>query len=99
MLIKLAGLVPESYVDGPGIRFTIFVQGCPHHCEGCHNPETHDFDAGRMADTDKIYNKIKQFPLVKGTLDPGHLTAQTGLVTRARKRTGQQEQRNHEDND
>ncbi len=71
MLIKLAGLVPESYVDGPGIRFTIFVQGCPHHCEGCHNPETHDFSAGRLADTDRIYNKIKQFPLAKGVTFSG----------------------------
>ena len=71
MHIRLAGLVPESYVDGPGIRFTIFVQGCPHHCEGCHNPETHDFDGGRLADTDKIFNKIKQFPLVKGVTFSG----------------------------
>ena len=59
MLIKLAGLVPESYVDGPGIRFAIFVQGCPHNCEGCHNPETHDFSAGRMAETDRILKKIE----------------------------------------
>lgn len=71
MHIKLAGLVPESYVDGPGIRFTIFVQGCPHHCEGCHNPDTHDFDAGRLADTDRIYSKIKQFPLVHGVTFSG----------------------------
>jgi len=71
MHIRLAGLVPESYVDGPGIRFTIFVQGCPHNCEGCHNPETHDFGGGRVADTDRIYNKIKQFPLVKGVTYSG----------------------------
>ena len=71
MMIRLAGVVPESYVDGPGIRFTIFVQGCPHHCEGCHNPETHDFAAGRAADTDRIYSKIKQFPLVKGVTFSG----------------------------
>ena len=71
MLIRLAGLVTESYADGPGIRFTIFVQGCPHHCEGCHNPETHDFSAGRLADTDKLYSKIKQFPLCKGVTFSG----------------------------
>ena len=41
--IRIASLVDDSIVDGPGIRFTIFMQGCPHHCIGCHNPETHDF--------------------------------------------------------
>ena len=71
MLIRLAGLVPESFVDGPGIRFTVFTQGCPHNCKGCHNPETHDFAGGRLADTDKIYNKIKQYPLVKGVTYSG----------------------------
>ncbi len=71
MLIKLAGLVPESFVDGPGIRFTIFTQGCPHNCEGCHNPETHDFNGGRLADADKIIEKIISNPLVKGVTFSG----------------------------
>ena len=71
MLIKLSGLVPESFVDGPGIRFTIFTQGCPHRCEGCHNPETHDFNSGRMADVDKIFDKIIENPLIKGVTFSG----------------------------
>ncbi|MCM1417199.1 MAG: anaerobic ribonucleoside-triphosphate reductase activating protein [Bacteroides sp.] len=71
MLIRLAGLVPESIVDGPGLRFAIFVQGCPHRCEGCHNPETHDFGAGRLADTDRLFKKIRQFPLVRGVTFSG----------------------------
>jgi len=71
MLIRLAGLVPESYVDGPGIRFTVFVQGCPHHCMGCHNPETHDFNGGRLADVDKIFGKIVKDPLIKGVTFSG----------------------------
>ena len=81
MLIKLAGIVPESYVDGPGIRFTIFVQGCPHHCKGCHNPETHDFEGGRLADTDRIIKKVQQFPLVHGvTFSGGEPFCQSGAL-------------------
>lgn len=69
--IRLAGTVSESIVDGPGIRYTIFTQGCPHHCEGCHNPETHDFNGGRLADTDKIYEHIVKNPLLKGVTYSG----------------------------
>ena len=54
MEIRLAGLEPESIVDGPGYRFTVFVQGCPHNCPGCHNPQTHDFSGGHLADTDDV---------------------------------------------
>ncbi len=71
MKIKLAGLVADSIVDGPGFRFTIFTQGCPHHCEGCHNPQTHDFEGGRYADCDKIIEKIHENKLTKGVTFSG----------------------------
>ncbi len=72
MQIKIAGLVPESIVDGPGIRFTVFTQGCPHHCPGCHNPQTHDFAGGEWKDTDEIIAQFQQSPLLKGiTLSGG----------------------------
>lgn len=71
MKIKLAGLVSDSIVDGPGFRFTIFTQGCPHRCKGCHNPQTHDFDAGRYADCDKIIEKIKQNKMITGVTFSG----------------------------
>ena len=45
-LLRVAGIVEESIVDGPGYRFTIFTQGCPHDCPGCHNPQTHPIDGG-----------------------------------------------------
>ena len=66
MNIRLAGLVPESIVDGPGYRLAVFVQGCPHACVGCHNPKTHDFAGGYLADTDEIIAKLGKNPLVRG---------------------------------
>lgn len=47
-LIRISGTTPESIVDGEGIRYVIFTQGCPHHCSGCHNPSTHSFDDGKL---------------------------------------------------
>lgn len=58
MNIRLAGYEPNSIVDGPGIRFTIFAQGCPHNCLGCHNPQTHDFKGGFILDTQSIITSI-----------------------------------------
>ncbi len=70
--LKIAGIVEESIVDGPGIRFVIFTQGCPHKCKGCHNPQTHDFNGGKNIDIDEIVSKINENPLLKGiTLSGG----------------------------
>lgn len=71
MELKIAGIVNDSIVDGPGIRFTIFTQGCPHRCEGCHNPQTHDFDGGEIVDTEELLKKIKGNPLLDGVTFSG----------------------------
>lgn len=72
MKFKMSGLVEESIVDGPGLRMTVFTQGCPHHCPGCHNPQTHDPDGGYWEDTQTIIDKFKENPLLKGiTLSGG----------------------------
>ena len=71
MKLRIAGTVNDSIVDGEGIRFTIFVQGCPHHCEGCQNPQTHDFNSGTLADTDDLIKKIKENPLLDGVTFSG----------------------------
>lgn len=64
--IRIAGIVRESIVDGPGIRFVIFSQGCPHHCAGCHNPNTHDFEGGYDCAIEKILVEIDKNPLLSG---------------------------------
>ena len=58
MKIRLAGIVDDSIVDGPGLRFSVFTQGCSHHCDGCHNPQTHAFDGGFETDTEDITGKV-----------------------------------------
>lgn len=44
--MKYAGLMENDIVDGEGICVSLWTQGCPFHCSGCHNPETWDFDGG-----------------------------------------------------
>lgn len=66
MSIRLAGIASESIVDGPGIRFVIFTQGCPHRCLGCHNPETHNFEDGYLETIDNLVNKFKSYPYMSG---------------------------------
>ncbi len=64
--MKIAGTVQDSIVDGPGFRFTLFTQGCPHKCPGCHNPQTHDFSGGEELSTDEIIKKLLSNPLTDG---------------------------------
>ncbi len=69
--LKLSGIVNDSVVDGPGLRYTIFTQGCPHHCLGCHNPQTHSFKGGKKAKIKNIKREIKANPLLSGVTFSG----------------------------
>ena len=66
MEVRIAGVVPESYVDGEGIRYAIFMQGCLRNCRGCHNPATHALDGGKIIDTAELISDIKKNPLLMG---------------------------------
>ena len=70
-MLKLAGLVDDSIVDGPGFRLTVFCQGCSHHCEGCHNPDTWEFGGGTSMEEQQIVQMVKDNPLVKGVTFSG----------------------------
>ena len=56
--LRVAGFAKNSVVDGPGIRYTIFTQGCYHNCEGCQNPQTHNPNEGYFVDTDDIFEEF-----------------------------------------
>ncbi len=70
-MLELAGIVSDSIVDGPGIRTTIFCQGCPHRCEGCHNPETWESGCGTVLDTEAIVEIITSNPLSRAVTFSG----------------------------
>ncbi|MCI5698282.1 MAG: anaerobic ribonucleoside-triphosphate reductase activating protein [Clostridiales bacterium] len=69
--IRVAGFIKESIVDGPGIRFVIFCQGCPHNCKGCHNPSTHSFEGGNLFSPEEIVKTIDENPLLQGVTFSG----------------------------
>lgn len=69
--LRLFGTVAESIVDGPGIRYVIFVQGCPHHCVGCHNPGSHAPSGGTPSSVKQLWEKISALPHLDGVTFSG----------------------------
>ena len=70
-MLDLYGMVNDSIVDGPGLRFAVFVQGCPHHCPGCHNPDSHAFGVGTPTEQSAILERIRNNPLLDGVTFSG----------------------------
>ena len=52
--MRYAGIIKNDIAAGKGVNVTFFTQGCPFHCEGCHNPQTWDFDGGKEFTTDTL---------------------------------------------
>lgn len=71
MKLRLFGIEPESIVDGPGFRYAVFVQGCPHHCDGCHNPGSWDFNGGYEMTVDEVFDDILKHPYIRGVTFSG----------------------------
>ena len=70
-MLDLSGILPDSIVDGPGLRTTVFCQGCPHHCPGCHNPETWAFGTGTEMEEEAIFQIVRSDPLCRGVTFSG----------------------------
>jgi anaerobic ribonucleoside-triphosphate reductase activating protein len=58
--VRINSVVRESIVDGPGIRYVLFTQGCPHRCPGCHNPQTHDIEGGVEVTAHELIDGLKR---------------------------------------
>ncbi|CAL7959449.1 Anaerobic ribonucleoside-triphosphate reductase-activating protein [Gammaproteobacteria bacterium] len=69
--LRIAGITKESVVDGPGLRYVIFTQGCPHHCVGCHNPDTQNFAGGYDISIAKLLDSINAAKLIDGVTFSG----------------------------
>lgn len=70
--MRIAGTLPCSVVNGTGVRFVVFVQGCAHHCPGCHNPDTWDFNGGEEITPAQLAALIRSKPYIDGvTLSGG----------------------------
>lgn len=81
--VRINDVIKESVTDGPGLRYVIFAQGCPHRCPGCHNPQTHDFSGGRDVDINALLDDIKKNPLLSGvTFSGGEPFCQCGPLSK-----------------
>jgi anaerobic ribonucleoside-triphosphate reductase activating protein len=70
--MRLSGITPESIVDGPGLRYVIFTQGCPHQCPHCQNPETWDINGGKEYSIRQIVRlMLKQKETIRGVTFSG----------------------------
>ena len=92
MTVRLAGIVNESVTDGPGMRITLFFQGCGHHCPGCHNPHTWDFEGGDRISVEKLLSSLPDSPLIRGVTlsggDPFYQPSPAARIARAFKERG-----------
>ena len=70
--MRIAGILPCSFVNGDGSRYVVFTQGCPHHCKGCQNPETWDPTGGKEVSLTAIAADFSKRRLLDGiTLSGG----------------------------
>lgn len=90
--VRIAGQVKHSAVDGPGVRYALFLQGCPHDCKACQNPETHDPEGGTERELDEVIGEILSTRFLDGiTLsggDPFMQPEQSMAIAKAARESG-----------
>ena len=90
--VRLSGIAYESLVNGPGMRRVFFAQGCKHNCEGCFNPETHDFSGGEEKNIDDLIKDVLKNKMIKGITfsggDPVEQAEKFSYMAKAFKKSG-----------
>lgn len=86
-MLRIAGISPSSTVDGSGVRIVVYFQGCNHNCEGCHNPETWDFQSGVPYKVEELVSELEDmfkvgcYPHRRITLSGGDPIYQSGELS------------------
>ena len=75
-MISVLDIIEDTMVDGPGFRTSIYCAGCQHQCEGCHNPQSWDFEGGHAMTTEEIMRVIEADPFANVTFSGGDLMYQ-----------------------
>lgn len=83
--IRVADILFETMTDGSGLRTSIYSQGCLHHCPGCHNPQTWDFEGGKEYDVEELFDIILMEPLSDVTFSGGDPMFQVEAFTQLAK--------------
>ena len=71
MKTRILNIIPDTAVDGTGLRTSIYFAGCNHRCKGCHNPESWNFNAGEEIEISEIVDKVDEYDNHKVTLSGG----------------------------
>ena len=69
--ISILEIVEDTTVDGPGFRTSVYSSGCPHHCPGCHNPQSWNIANGQKVEVEEILGKILADPFADVTFTGG----------------------------
>ena len=94
MTIRVLSVLHDTTVDGPGLRTSIYCAGCGHHCPGCHNPQSWDFDGGEERSVDDLMAEITEDPFADVTFTGGDPLYQAAAFTELARRVKQETNKN-----
>ena len=92
--ISILEIVEDTTVDGPGFRTSVYSSGCPHHCPGCHNPQSWSIDNGHHVEIEEILKVILDDPFADVTFTGGDPMFQAPGFTELAKAIRQQSTKN-----